>query len=879
MNQNRLRRLRSQLGTLRGVAPDARWSAGTKHLSNVGRKGAARARRRAITGQIRAVELAAGVRRANQYFWRTVPRSPVWFDVQRRIDRLAIEHPGDTEHFVLESIDRTNDPVTVAGMALHPLCADVLRGKLLAWTAAPQPALTERIGRSRVLGGAFIGAAHRLLDSADRVAFERMVTDIYQLPDDRLYQVAASMGARLNDPGAGPARIRATARHRLVIAESLDDVEAFSVLLAGAEHVTLIATSDTFGTADFSSCASWPGVGNVTVEHIRSRITRFSQPYIDLHQATASVAPMVVSGVAAIPGFLEPSDRKYLEVEIADFLFFQALKIRSIEILLDDDFDEIVLATANQRPSSEFLRLMSHVHGLATDPRVEVVSVSRSIGPRVRTWATLDQLARPIAAKPPRLRDMPRKALLRQFDNEARTISAGFVPPPTDRTWVAVITANNSAYNDSTASYIAAIHRDHDVRVVNVGRNATDLVALLSARGLGAIEAPIDFLAPKVGLLAPLGRFIEDHLLASLPGEPTGASVATAAAHWALQSCMKRLSAESIAPTLVSMRAVNHWFSELTDSNHLPGAVVLTPQRTVGVGAVSSAARRAGVPSVVLEPHAQDANYCRYIKIGADYYGVMSDYFRTQTAEHFGIGSERTFVVGSPRQVAPANYDPIAAQVVARQTYAAAHDVEFDDLGTYLVFFCQPSEWGHMSTIWSHALSAAKENDCIVLLKTHPEESISRTAKYLAQASEQGASNHVMLLDCDAATAIALGDIVLTAYSAAAIDAAIRQCPVVCITDGDLRYPVDLPAIIGAQLASSASELSAIVAAYVADPALLRAQARALIERENQFVEGPGPRLSRLLAEAIDAGPSGARRDDEIPSSLFLDGPHPVFPV
>ena len=62
----------------------------------------------------------------------------------------------------------------------------------------------------------------------------------------------------------------------------------------------------------------------------------------------------------------------------------------------------------------------------------------------------------------------------------------------------------------------------------------------------------------------------------------------------------------------------------------------------------------------------------------------------------------------------------------------------------------------------------------------------------------------VVNVEGDAALAIALGDLVLTAYSAAAIDAAIRQRPVVCVTDGDVDYPVDLPAIVGAPMVRSA---------------------------------------------------------------------------
>jgi hypothetical protein len=70
-----------------------------------------------------------------------------------------------------------------------------------------------------------------------------------------------------------------------------------------------------------------------------------------------------------------------------------------------------------------------------------------------------------------------------------------------------------------------------------------------------------------------------------------------------------------------------------------------------------------------------------------------------------------------------------------------------------------------------------------------------------------GLSHIVTLLDTEPATAVALGDLVVTKYSTGAFDAAIRQRPVVCVTEGDVPYPVDLPAILDVPLAGSVEEL------------------------------------------------------------------------
>jgi CDP-glycerol glycerophosphotransferase (TagB/SpsB family) len=137
----------------------------------------------------------------------------------------------------------------------------------------------------------------------------------------------------------------------------------------------------------------------------------------------------------------------------------------------------------------------------------------------------------------------------------------------------------------------------------------------------------------------------------------------------------------------------------------------------------------------------------------------------------------------------------------------------------------------------------------------------------------------VFLLDTDAETAIALADIALTAYSAAAFDAVIRRTPVVVVTTGDVDYPVDLPAILGAPRARSADELAAIIDDYRAHPQEFRDTTQELLQREDHFVQGPGPGLRALVGEAISAGGSGIRAGESVPASLFLDGPHPVFRV
>ncbi|MEQ9162418.1 MAG: hypothetical protein RLN74_06900, partial [Ilumatobacter fluminis] len=123
----------------------------------------ARAIRRATTGQVRLVQLGLGPQRANAYFWHAPTKEPTWFDVQRRIERLAREHPGSVEHFVLASLEHTGDPVAIVGMARHPMSRDIVRTWLQTIGTTTDDRLQDRFGTNRLLGAAVVAAAGFLL--------------------------------------------------------------------------------------------------------------------------------------------------------------------------------------------------------------------------------------------------------------------------------------------------------------------------------------------------------------------------------------------------------------------------------------------------------------------------------------------------------------------------------------------------------------------------------------------------------------------------------------------------------------------------------------------------------------------------------------------
>lgn len=832
--------------------------------------------RRAARIQLRAVEATLGTDQANRMFWRIPFGDRSWSAVAVRLEALA----GDSvalDDFVVASLEHCSDPAMVVAFARHPRSADAVRTWITHEVDTGFAGCQGRLRTNRLLGAAVAAAARLLLDSGPAASAVDAVIQLYQIPDERFFQFVDSAGwsPTQDSPTGGASPVR----HRLVIAEHFRDLEAIALLLPGAERVTVLATTETFGRADFSDYRTWPGVGDVSVEHVRSRATRYSPDYIALHEETAALARELSRSVAEqIPEILAASDVPVLAVEIADFLFFQALKRRAVELALaDDGFDHVIIATGEHFRRSEFLNLLGSIDGIFDDERVEVVSTSWSATARSRFWETVGELRAP--SRP--LKDssfvVPRSVVLTMFDDDMRRLAGALGRFPVDGTHrVAVCTTWNAAYTESAAAYIAQLGREFDTRVIHIGPNVAPIVEELAA--LDGEPPAIDMLAPSRDRFAPLAGLLACGLPTRRP-DAGAVTPARASSEWAYRFGRRRLLREVIAPTIGRSRAIDHWFEAACAENRGPDAVVLVAQRNMGVGGVAPIARRHSVPTVTLEPHAHDANYSRYLKIVADYYGVMSDHFRTQAIDGLGTSDDRTFTVGSPRQIAPPGHDRPTARRSARARLASSTGLRFEPGVVYVSFFCQPSEWDHVGKIWAHLLDASEVSDCHLLLKTHPEESVSRTEQYLAIAAERGASNRVTLVDTDPATAVDASDLVATAYSAAGFDAVLRGTPVVCITDGDVRYPVDLPTIFGAPVAHSAEEFCEIIDRYRRDPDAFAEFAREFLRRERQFVDGPGERARALVRLAIDRGAAGVRPVDELPEWLFLDPPHPTFPV
>lgn len=319
--------------------------------------------------------------------------------------------------------------------------------------------------------------------------------------------------------------------------------------------------------------------------------------------------------------------------------------------------------------------------------------------------------------------------------------------------------------------------------------------------------------------------------------------------------------------------------ARLKAENRLPRLVLVIPQRNPRLGLLAEEARAQGIPSLALEPHGINGNYCRYAKVAMDYYGVISGYFHATADSAFGIATDRCRVLGSPRIIAPAHHHPRAAQEAARTALTAALPAGFAEGTLYAAFFCQPSDWAHVSRVWDAILRATEGLGIHILLKPHPEEQPARITRYLDQARHSAAAERVTLLAANATQVIEASDLVLTGYSAAAIDAAVRQVPVFCVTADGQNYPIDQHIIVHSTLSNGAKALRAELTAWL-DTRQTAPHQTSFLRAEPQFATSPDARLRAFVRDILDLPTEAALRPEvERPQSLFLDGPFRVFTV
>jgi len=842
----------------------------------------ARLRRRTKTGHIGAVFRTIGPEAGIKAFWSSPFSSQSWYDVNMRMQWIADRYPKHLASFVARAFETTKDANILIGLAESTLSDTHLRQILPLPAGTPPDSIQSRMKNSQVFTAAYVGTQMLLNGPEAGQAADTFARCLHRLPRwnyDRYLDSLSFCPQTDSHARQFKSCYQSPKMHRLLILESAKTKQSYQHLLRDATNVTIIDMTDMYGKTTFDDMHE-RGVETIEIEHVRSRITRFSPDYHALHQETKDAAERVMAQLTSLQDAdtdLFGQATPHITLDVADLIFFEALKVRALaKLIADPRFDHIVVAHA-QSANRPYDRLLSCVSALRKDPRVEFVSTARSLKQRLAARTTILTATRaPDIASTTQIPPLAIADLKDDLRNKVTERVNRIDSLPEDgRDRLLLMTSHSPAYNPSTAATLKALANEYQVSAIFAGGSLNNFLRNNPAgREVIASVTPITLSHRLLPNLSDISRWLQVHF------QDAAACVQTPEVRAVMLTFTGQIVRNSLLPGVADYAFITGWLDKLQRDGQLPILTLVSPQRSAKLGTMSEAARDFGIPSLGLEPHGLNGNYCRYSKVAMDYYGVISDYFRMTAESDFGITKDRCRVIGSPRIIAPTDYVPQTAEAEARATLSETQNISFDTNRTYISFFCQPSSWAHVAKVWTNILVASEELDVTILLKTHPEESKARISRYMALAAELKASDRVYNIDADPNTVIKASDLVLTGYSAAAIDAAVLQKPVLCVTADNKPYPVDQHSIVHSTLCGDAEALRSALQQLLQDQVECDKRAKAFLTAEPQFVSGPDALLQSFVADILAKPQTQALRSDvNRPSSLFLDGPFPTFDV
>ena len=827
-----------------------------------------------------------GFEQGNRYFWKSrLARN--WDQTENRLFILAALDRSDLiRSFVSDTLLHSAGAPLVMMMARSGITKDILADHLR------NPEIIARIaGRVRHhpnFSSGVLAAAAFLLDQAEltRLSDEFEAAGLRPTPQHSLFldSFAFVPAARptLLAGTVSQAPSRRPARHRLVIADALRDPTRLSLLFTGAYKVSLYSPSNLYGRMTFSdSTCAHARPAELLITHPRSRATRFSKSYHDLHDETRRISEEVVEELSRASGDWLAEARPYLALHIADALFFQGLPIVGIqELLKDDEIDQVVIVCGDQS-ETQFFEFISGIKGLENDTRVEFVSLGTTEAARTRFAKNLELAFnqeksgfRTIAA-----RVRPLSGLIEGMRNEVeRTAEAALKPWPakqSERPRVLFLTTPFPTYNGSSVAYADILFRNFDTILGIVGRNAGNLFK-------SAPDLPIPP-HDRVQMLPVLTtqafpalneavRQVLEHV-----ADRHGQGVQCEVTAHLIRRKSKLLAYQTVVAGLYHWEQLLQWFSKMQESRRMPDALVISPLRPALVGMVAAAARRFGVPSLAIEPHIINAEYCRYTRVMTDRYGTVSDYLANLARDGFSISADRIDVIGSPRLIAAPPVPPAAARQSLEENGVAV----FPPDRLTLAFFSQPSEWSQISDVWRIILEAMiPHKNLQILLKVHPEEGDLRIASYLAIAEALGLGDRVQAISASPGTVIEAADLVLSCYSTTLVEAALAGRPVFSVVNGSTRYPIDQHDVVGAPQFCDVASLSNAFSEFCRDPSGSALQVARFLEQNSQFLTGPELHLVAALNAMMAADPASRLRPaEDLPPRLFIEGPYRVYNI
>lgn len=684
-------------------------------------------------------------------------------------------------------------------------------------------------------------------------------------------------------------------KSRLIIMDEELSPAAIKGLAAGAEKVTLLQYKDLYGKIDQKAVqAEIPGC-EIVVEHGRSRVDRFHQRYFEIHQETLRAAEALSKGFVDnapwinefIPGL--QGFTKDLTLELSDMLFFKALRLEGVYgAALDPAFDSVIVSFGD---GFELFRLFYSDTTLWQDPRIKGCCRSRKIKTVTKFASRIADMQRratvgsgaPILAHIASLQEQtalpgsaPGDAFRRYLDDSstpAKYISKTHLP---GRKTIAYVANDTRAYVASSVQLATHLQTRFNVDIVLTQGNPLHLQkSIENAQNDSYLTGSEKGQKPglvKVGAAAPgaaATRAFSDVFLLAV-GDAVRAQFAALRHDVVVKAALDFLLTEGLPRAVLHVmgntRAIAAHMSEQSYA-----AIAISPIRSARNAQFATLAREIGVPTLTVEPHCLNAAYCRYGTVPTDYAALYSEYYAEEYERHFGIPKERCYAFGSPRILRPDGYEPIAARKEARRKIGLR-----DGDPPILAFPTQPMPAQHVLAVWRMIIRAVKAYDKPIrlIVKTHPEEGPGHVERYRHLIAEENAGDICFVANVDIKDLLIASELVLTAYSVTALEAAVLERNVAIVGKSGVEYPAEYDKILGVPFCTTEDETLDVI--------------RDALERGRGAKSGAGPfrqanphlfenstfrRLAEIIEDIIKKGPDGIRRPEDLSASLFVTAP------
>lgn len=691
-------------------------------------------------------------------------------------------------------------------------------------------------------------------------------------------------------------------KSRLIIMDEELPPTAIKRLASGAESITLLQYRDLYGRFDLNAVQAELPDCKITVEHARSRVDRFHQRYFDLHQRTLEVAETLSrSFIQKMPwlGELDPelqSLDKDLTLELADKLFFKALRLEGVyRAVLDPSFDSVIVSFGD---GFELYRLFYSDTALWQNPRIMGCCQSSKFKTVSKFASRISEMQRradvgytaPILGQIESLKESgatgasqtPPEAVLRYLQAASKIPSVTRPHHLPDRQTLAFVAQEDRAYAPTALQMATHLHAHYNVDVILTLGSANRLQKSISSAQNDPYLAPqargrqpgyLKLAAPAPNQ-ATIRVFSNDFnvTLSDTIQELLCANQQDRAVSLAIDFLLSDGLPRAVLNVMANACAVAALFRR-----EKYAAVAISPIRTPRNAQFTTLAREAGIPSIAVEPHCLNAAYCRYGTVLSDYAAVYSDYYAEEYSRYFGIPKDRCFPFGSPRILRPIGYDPITSRKDAlRQIGLHEGDPPIIAVPT------QPMPADHILAVWRMIVRAVKSLDMPVrvLLKTHPEEGSGHVDRYRQVIAEENAMHLCFVADVDIKDLLIASELVLTAYSVTALEAAVLERNVAIVGKAGVAYPTEYDKILGIPFCATEQETKDTILEALTLGRDARSAAQGFMAANPHLFDNSSfDRLASILEGVIAKGPGGIRPAGGLPSSLFVTAPFQEYLV